>query len=122
MKDIIFGDSVVTLTDSLYITAVSMAIVFTILLLISMSLSLLKIFSKFGGVEKENEKKKKNNKLVEEKVKNQIETAKDSYEIENIKYNLNNEGVRLAIITACIHAEEEFGHDNIKINYVREVQ
>lgn len=118
MKNIIFGNNVVTLADSLYITAVSMTIVFAILLLISMSLSLLKIVAKFGGAEKT--KKTINKKKQEEKIQTVVK-SQPVYQFENLKNKIDDEKVRLAILTVSIHAAEEFGHNNIRINYVREV-
>lgn len=122
MKNIIFGDNVVTLADSLYITIVSMTIVFAILLLISLSLGLLKIFAKLGGAE---EIKKTTNKAVNKKQGSNINQTNTpvatAYQFENLKYKIEDEGVRLAIMVASIHATEELGHNNIKINYVREI-
>lgn len=120
MKNIIFGDSIVTLADSLYITAISMTIVFTILLLISILLNLLKIVAKFGG----EEAKKATNKTSTKKANTLADVSKEKikcYEFENLKYKVNDEKVRLAILTASIHATEDLGHNNIRINYVREI-
>lgn len=116
MKNIIFGDNAVTLMDSLYITVVSMVIVFAILLLISMILNLLKVVAKFGGTE---EKKPVNKKKQVETVKPVVHQA--TYQFENLKNQIDDEGVRLAILTASIHATEELGHNNIRINYVRKI-
>lgn len=120
MKSIIYGDNLVTLADSLYITVVSMFIVFAILVIISFSLYLLQIVAKIGG------KEETVKKVFTEKVEKKIEGAKvvekiKKYQFENLKDRLDDEGVRLAIMTSCIHASEEFGHENIRINYVREV-
>lgn len=121
MKSIIYGDSLVTLADSLYITLVSMLVVFSLLVIICISLYLLQIVAKIGGKEevpaiktsaKKVEKKAEVTKVVEET---------KTYQFENLKDRLDDEGVRLAIVTSCIHASEEFGHENIRINYVREV-
>lgn len=118
MKNIVFGNNVVTLVDSLYITVVSMTIVFAILLLISISLNLLKVIAKFGGAEEE--VKPANKKKQVEKVQPAV-VSQPTYQFENLKNKIEDEGVRLAILTASIHATEEFGHNNIRINYVREV-
>lgn len=120
MKNIIFGDNIVTFADSLYITVISMTIVFIILLLISELLNLLKIVAKFGGKEeikssnKGTTKKEKKEKVIEKE-------AVKCYEFENLKYKVDDEKVRLAILTASIHATEELGHSNVRINYVREI-
>lgn len=120
MKSIIYGDSLVTLVDSLYITVVSMLVVFSLLVIISLSLNLLQIVAKFGG--KEETVAKTTGKKVEKKeVVKKVEEKAKTYQFENIKDRLDDEGVRLAIITSCIHATEELGHNNIRINYVREV-
>ena len=47
MKSILFGSSAVTFSDAIYITVVSMLIVFFILFLISFVLSFFKYFSAY---------------------------------------------------------------------------
>ena len=47
MKSILFGNSAVTFADAIYITVVSMLIVFFILFLISFVLSFFKYFSAY---------------------------------------------------------------------------
>ena len=49
MKSILFGNSAVTFADAIYISVVSMLIVFFILFLISFMLSFFKYFSNFEG-------------------------------------------------------------------------
>lgn len=116
---IIYGDSLVTLADSLYITATSMSIVFGLLVVLCISLYLLRIIAKIGGKEEVTTVTKQSPKKVSAPAVAPV--TQKTYQFENLKDRLDDEKIRLAIITSCIHAAEEFGHNNIKINYVREI-
>lgn len=104
MKSIIFGNNPVSLVDSLYITVVSMAIVFLILVLIAYSLSLLKYVNKFD--KKEIKSSEENN-------------TKPVYEAQKI--NLDDEDTRVAIMVATIEMAETIGHNNIKVRRVERI-
>ena len=58
MKSILFGNSAVTFADAIYITVVSMLIVFFILFLISFVLSFFKYFSVYEEKNADIENKK----------------------------------------------------------------
>lgn len=115
MKSIIYGNNPVNLLDSLYITVVSMLVVFFILILIAYSLNFLKYFNP-----KEKKDTDKNEiKNIENDIKeNNIENNKDE---QSYNINYNDRLVRIAIMVATIQASEELGHNNIKIRKVREI-
>lgn len=117
MKSIIFGNNPVSLVDSLYITVVSMAIVFLILVLIAYSLSLLKYVNKF-------DKKEETKKNLKEEVKKEIKSSEENntkpvYEAQKI--NLDDEDTRVAIMVATIEMAETIGHNNIKVRRVERI-
>ena len=60
MKSILFGNSAVSIGDAVYITVVSMLIVFFILFLISFVLSFFKYFQNYEQINKNNLNKKIN--------------------------------------------------------------
>lgn len=126
MKSIIFGDAPVSIMDALFITVVCMLIVFSVLLLISYSLNLLKLFNpkeeSKDGQNKPNQRQD-SKQAVNTNASGATSTASSTNNVSarqsNVDYNDFN--VRLAIFVASIAAAEEFGHDNIKIRSVREI-
>lgn len=124
MKNIIYGDAVINISDSLYITLVSMLIVFLILFIISVFLYLFKFIPK-EKVTAGNSKEKRintNKKSVENKVSESKMNEKEKINFLNLKDKYNDKNIALAIMTACIDASEEMKIENIKINYVREIK
>ena len=109
MKNTIFdGTQMISISDSIYITFVSMAIVFFVLILISLTISLLKYIPS----EKENIKK------------NVIKSMKVDPPIESITFNpkdIKNDKMRVAIIVASIEASNEIENSYIKIKSVKEL-
>ncbi len=117
MKSIIYGNSVVNISDSLYITVVSMLTVFLILFVISICLHLFKFIPKEKEAVNSNLKKNDTAKKSVEKTEKE-----EKLDFENLKNKYDDERIALAIMTACIDASEEIGIENIKINYVKEIK
>lgn len=107
MKSIIFGNSEVTILDSLYITVVSLFIVFFILVLISFILSL------FKYIPKENKNESINNNVSSSTTKEN----KKIFRAEDIK----DEKMRIAVMVATMEATKENENSNIRIINVREL-
>ena len=115
MKSILFGISAVSFGDAIYITVVSMLIVFFILLLISFVLSFFKYFS--------NEKEQ--NTINE---KNDINTLKN-LEFENLNTNekfsiekIKDETMLVALLTALVDASENNKDCEIKVKNIKEIK
>lgn len=115
MKSILFGNSAVSFGDAIYITVVSMLIVFFILLLISFVLSFFKYFS--------NEKEQ--NTINE---KNDINTLKN-LEFENLNTNekfsiekIKDETMLVALLTALVDASENNKDCEIKVKNIKEIK
>lgn len=115
MKSIVFGDNFVSFSDSLYITVVSMSIVFFVLILICFFVSCMKFIPQ--GEEKTVEKsKKKETATVAAPKANTVETAAA---LTNINYE--DERVRLAIMVASMEAAAENENAYIRVRSVREI-
>lgn len=102
---IIYGDSLVTIKDALFITFIGLSIVFSILILLSLILSLLKYVP-----ESEEKKVKKDVKKVSTQ--------------ENTKFDVNkitDEKMLAAIIVATMEEAKENDEAYIKVRNVKEI-
>lgn len=122
MKSILFGNSVVSFKDAIYITIVSMAIVFFILLLISFVLSFFKYFSSKNDKNniQINKKLNKHNKILEnldEFDKKENEKYK-KFNMEKIK----DETMLAALMAALIDASEDNENCYIKVRNIKEIK
>lgn len=102
---IIYGDSLVTIKDALFITFIGLSIVFSILILLSLILSLLKYVP-----ESEEKKVKKDVKKVSTQ--------------ENTKFDVNkitDEKMLAAIIVATMEEAKENDGAYIKVRNVKEI-
>lgn len=122
MKSILFGNSVVSFKDAIYITIVSMAIVFFILLLISFVLSFFKYFSSKNDKNniQINKKLNKHNKILEnldefDKKKNE---KYKKFNMEKIK----DETMLAALMAALIDASEDNENCYIKVRNIKEIK
>lgn len=105
MKSIIFGKSTpVSLVDSLYITIVSLSMVFFILILISMLLYLLKYLPQ----EKQNIKKE------------QVKEVKNNTRIK--PEDVKDEKMRIALMVASIECAKENENAFIRVKSIREIK
>ena len=122
MKSILFGNSVVSFKDAIYITIVSMAIVFFILLLISFILSFFKYFSSKNDENniQINKKLNKHNEILEnldefDKKKNE---KYKKFNMEKIK----DETMLAALMAALIDASEDNENCYIKVRNIKEIK
>lgn len=122
MKSILFGNSVVSFKDAIYITIVSMAIVFFILLLISFVLSFFKYFSSKNDENniQINKKLNKHNEILEnldefDKKKNE---KYKKFNMEKIK----DETMLAALMAALIDASENNENCYIKVRNIKEIK
>ena len=122
MKSILFGNSVVSFKDAIYITIVSMAIVFFILLLISFVLSFFKYFSS---------KNDKNNIQINKKLNKHNEILENLDEFDkkkNEKYKkfnmekIKDEIMLAALMAALIDASEDNENCYIKVRNIKEIK
>lgn len=122
MKSILFGNSVVSFKDAIYITIVSMAIVFFILLLISFVLSFFKYFSS---------KNDKNNIPINKKLNKHNEILENLDEFDkkkNEKYKkfnmekIKDETMLAALMAALIDASEDNENCYIKVRNIKEIK
>lgn len=122
MKSILFGNSVVSFKDAIYITIVSMAIVFFILLLISFVLSFFKYFSS---------KNDKNNITINKKLNKHNEILENLDEFDkkkNEKYKkfnmekIKDETMLAALMAALIDASEDNENCYIKVRNIKEIK
>ena len=121
MKSILFGNSVVSFKDAIYITIVSMAIVFFILLLISFVLSFFKYFSS----------KNENNIQINKKLNKHLENLDELNELDkkkNEKYKkfnmekIKDETMLAALMAALIDASEDNENCYIKVRNIKEIK
>ena len=122
MKSILFGNSVVSFKDAIYITIVSMAIVFFVLLLISFVLSFFKYFSSKNDENniQINKKLNKHNEILEnldefDKKKNE---KYKKFNMEKIK----DETMLAALMAALIDASEDNENCYIKVRNIKEIK
>ncbi|HEY4532997.1 MAG TPA: OadG family protein [Fusobacterium sp.] len=109
MNNIIFGDRFVSVSDSLYITAISMSIVFSVLVLICFFVACMKYIPQAKAV--------KNTAVKEVQKPTRIpEQAGNEQEI-----NYEDENIRLALMVASMEAVAEEENAWIKIRSVREI-
>ena len=121
-KSILFGNSVVSFKDAIYITIVSMAIVFFVLLLISFVLSFFKYFSS---------KNDKNNIPINKKLNKHNEILENLDEFDkkkNEKYKkfnmekIKDETMLAALMAALIDASEDNENCYIKVRNIKEIK
>jgi len=116
MKSILFGNSAVTFADAIYITIVSMLIVFFILFLISFVLSFFKYFSAYEGKNTDIENKKRNDSKILEK--QQKLDSEQKFNMEKIK----DETMLAAMMAALIEAAGDNKDSCIRIKNIREIK
>ena len=109
MKSILFGSSAVTFADAIYITIVSMMVVFFILFLISFVLSFFKYFTNYEDIQN---KEIKDNKILEKSDK------KQKFNMEKIK----DETMLAAMMAALIEAAGDNKDSRIRIKNIREIK
>ncbi|WP_067140563.1 OadG family transporter subunit [Oceanivirga salmonicida] len=105
MKSIIYGSNHVGIIDSIYVTIVSIILVFSILILISLILYLFKYIPK----------EKVENKVIKN-VKKDFESDK-KFSIEDIKSEIE----LVALLVAVIEQSNDMDNSNIKIRSIREI-
>ena len=116
MKSILFGNSAVTFADAIYITVVSMLIVFFILFLISFVLSFFKYFSAYEEKNVNIENKKRNDSKILEK--QQKLDSEQKFNMEKIK----DETMLAAMMAALIEAAGDNKDSRIRIKNIREIK
>ena len=116
MKSILFGSSAVTFSDAIYITVVSMLIVFFILFLISFVLSFFKYFSAYEEKNVDIENKKRNDSKILEK--QQKVGSEQKFNMEKIK----DETMLAAMMAALIEAAGDNKDSRIRIKNIREIK
>lgn len=116
MKSILFGNSAVTFADAIYITVVSMLIVFFILFLISFVLSFFKYFSVYEEKNADIENKKRNDSKILEK--QQKVDSEQKFNMEKIK----DETMLAAMMAALIEAAGDNKDSRIRIKNIREIK
>ena len=116
MKSILFGNSAVTFADAIYITVVSMLIVFFILFLISFVLSFFKYFSAYEEKNVDIENKKRNDSKILEK--QQKLDSEQKFNMEKIK----DETMLAVMMAALIEAAEDNKNSRIRIKNIREIK
>ena len=116
MKSILFGNSAVTFADAIYITVVSMLIVFFILFLISFVLSFFKYFSGYEEKNADIENKKRNDGKILEK--QQKLDSEQKFNMEKIK----DETMLAAMMAALIEAAGDNKDSRIRIKNIREIK
>lgn len=116
MKSILFGNSAVTFADAIYITVVSMLIVFFILFLISFVLSFFKYFSAYEEKNADIENKKRNDSKILEK--QQELDSEQKFNMEKIK----DETMLAAMMAALIEAAGDNKDSRIRIKNIREIK
>ena len=116
MKSILFGNSAVTFSDAIYITVVSMLIVFFILFLISFVLSFFKYFSAYEGKNADIENKKRSDGKILEK--QQKLDSEQKFNMEKIK----DETMMAAMMATLIEAAGDNKNSRIKIRSIREIK
>ena len=116
MKSILFGNSAVTFADAIYITVVSMLIVYFILFLISFVLSFFKYFSAYEEKNVDIENKKRNDGKILEK--QQKLDSEQKFNMEKIK----DETMLAAMMAALIEAAGDNKDSRIRIKNIREIK
>ena len=116
MKSILFGNSAVTFADAIYITVVSMLIVFFILFLISFVLSVFKYFSAYEEKNADIGNKKRNDSKILEK--QQKVGSEQKFNMEKIK----DETMLVAMMAALIEAAGDNKDSRIRIKNIREIK
>ena len=110
MNSIIFGDKFVSFSDSLYITVISMSIVFSVLVLICFFVACMKYIPQEKETEKISKKKAKTSTILPQKM-----------EEEKQEINYEDEKIRLALMVASMEAAAEEENAWIKIRSVKEI-
>lgn len=110
MNSIIFGDKFVNFSDSLYITVISMSIVFSVLVLICFFVACMKYIPQEKETEKISTKKAKTSTILPQKM-----------EEEKQEINYEDEKIRMALMVASMEAAAEEENAWIKIRSVKEI-
>ena len=121
MKSILFGNSAVSIGDAVYITVVSMLIVFFILFLISFVLSFFKYFPNSEQINQNTVNKKINDSRTfqnSEKADSKRTANEKKFSIEKIK----DETMMAAMMVALIEAAGENENCFIRVKNVREIK
>lgn len=121
MKSILFGNSAVSIGDAVYITVVSMLIVFFILFLISFVLSFFKYFPNSEQINQNTVNKKINDSRTfqnSEKAGSKRTANEKKFSIEKIK----DETMMAAMMAALIEAAGENENCFIRVKNVREIK
>ncbi|WP_304181281.1 OadG family protein [Leptotrichia trevisanii] len=121
MKSILFGNSAVSIGDAVYITVVSMLIVFFILFLISFVLSFFKYFPNSEQINQNTVNKKINDSRTfqnSEKTDSKRTANEKKFSIEKIK----DETMMAAMMAALIEAAGENENCFIRVKNVREIK
>ena len=120
MKSILFGNSAVSIGDAIYITIISMSIVF-ILFLISFVLSFFKYFSNSEELKQDIINKKRNdNQIVQNSKKSDLKTIDNEkkFSMEKIK----DETMMAAMMAALIEAAGDNENCYIRVKNIREIK
>lgn len=117
MKSIIFGDHPVSFLDSIYITVVSMTIVFAVLVIISVVLYFMKYIP---SDEKEAKGKEQKNAGGSSPANTVLQSAQGSIETSQ-KIDYEDEFVRLAIMVASMEAAAEDENAYIRVRSVKQI-
>ncbi|WP_071124149.1 OadG family protein [Leptotrichia massiliensis] len=121
MKSILFGNSAVSIGDAIYITIISMSIVFFILFLISFVLSFFKYFSNSEELKQDIINKKRNdNQIVQNSKKSDLKTIDNEkkFSMEKIK----DETMMAAMMAALIEAAGDNENCYIRVKNIREIK
>ena len=116
MKSIIFGDLPVGFWDSIYISVVSMIVVFFVLVLIANIISLLK----FIHAEEKNEKNKKK-RIENSQLKEQIKDFSQFNSKRVSEEDIKDEKMLAALSVALIEAAGETSDSHIRVKNIREL-
>lgn len=121
MKSILFGNSAVSFGDAIYITIISMLIVFFILFLISFVLSFFKYLSNSEEAKQDAaDKKTDNNKILQksEKIDLKRNDNEEKFSMEKIK----DETMLAAMMAALIEAAGDNENCYIRVKNIRQIK
>ncbi len=120
MKSILFGSSAVSIGDAIYITVVSMLIVFFILFLISFMLSFFKYFSNSEELKQDTLNKKTNNNILQKSEKDNLKKLdnEEKFSMEKIK----DETMLAAMMAALIEAAGDNENCYIRVKNIRQIK
>lgn len=113
MKSIVYGDGFVGMSDAIYITLVSIGIVFLVLLLICLFVFCMKFIPQ---EKQEKQAVKEVQKIVQPQAVGKEEVSEPAGSI-----NYEDENVRLAMMVASMEAAQEEDNAWIRVRSVREI-